>query len=170
MGQKIKLQKYQDFLTEFDKKIETYFSCYKEYIQCKPGCSKCCENGDYPLSNIELQYLMQGFINLDDESKKVIQANKKTMKRGGKCPFLVNNRCSVYSHRPIVCRVHGLAYLGKDNIVILPDCANIGKNFSSVYSDGEISIKPVLENLDTPNILKQFEYGEIRTLYDWFNS
>ena len=34
-------------------------------------------------------------------------------------------------------------------------------------NNGEITINPIPENLDTPNVLKNFDYGEIRNLYDW---
>ena len=161
--------KYKDFLDNLDKKLEEYFSAHKEFIHCKPGCSSCCEKGDYPLSKIELEYLMQGFISLDDETKIRVQNNIKNIEKGRTCPFLINKKCSIYSYRPIVCRVHGLAYICKENVVKVPYCVNEGKNYASVYKDGEITINPVLENLDTQNVLKDFDFGEIRNLCDWLN-
>ena len=152
---------------ELDKRLESYFQAHSAYVQCKAGCSACCEKGDYPLSQIELEYVMQGFVELDNEQKRQVQANVKSMTKGGICPFLINNICSIYAYRPIVCRVHGLAYLCKDKTVKLPYCATCGKNYSSVYKNGEIVINPVLENLDTPNILSGMPAGEIRNLYNW---
>jgi Fe-S-cluster containining protein len=29
----------------------------------------------------------------------------------GQCPFLIDGACSVYSHRPVICRTHGLPLL-----------------------------------------------------------
>ena len=161
---------YQQFLSELDKKLEKYFNAHKEFIHCKLGCSFCCEKGDYPISRIELEYLMQGFISLDDETKILVQSNIKKMQKGGKCPFLINKKCSVYSYRPIICRVHGLAYICKDNTVKVPYCVNKGKNYVDVYKDGEIYINPILENLDTQKILKDMDFGEIRNLIDWLNN
>lgn len=162
------IMNYEEFIEKFDKKLIKYFDFHKEYIFCKEGCSFCCENGDYPLSQLELKYLMKGFTILDDATKKNVQDNIKNIKKGGKCPFLINSRCSIYQYRPIVCRVHGLAYLFKDNKVKLPYCANKGKNYSAQYDkEGEILINPILENLDTPAVLKNFDYGEIRNLFDW---
>lgn len=160
---------YRKFLKEFDTKLNSYFEAHKKYIKCKAGCSACCEKGDYPISQIELEYLMQGFIALDNETKIKIQTNIKSMKRGNKCPFLLNNRCSVYPYRPIICRVHGLAYLCKKECVKLPYCVNAGKNYAEVYGNNEIVINPIMENLDTPSVLKELNYGEIRNLYDWLN-
>ncbi len=158
---------YKDFLCVLDNKLNTYFIEYKNFIKCKKGCSSCCEKGDYPISQLELEYLMQGYIALSDNTKKQVQKNIKNIQKGGVCPFLFNSTCSVYEYRPIVCRVHGLAYLTKNNITKLPYCTNEGKNFAKVYADGKINIEPINENLDTPNILNDFDYGEIRNLYDW---
>ncbi len=163
MGAKID---YEGFLKEFDKRLESYFKSFGDNICCKEGCSSCCEQGDYPLSDIELEYLMKGFVKLNPQIKVQIQNNIKDMKKGGICPFLVNNICSVYKYRPIVCRVHGLAYFYKDNKVKLPYCVNNGKNFSKVYDESGFSGIPLKVNLDTPHILDGF-YNEIRNLYDW---
>ncbi len=161
---------YKEFLTDLDKKLKAYFEFHKEHINCTIGCSLCCENGDYPISEIELEYLMQGFISLSDNIKKAVQENIKNIKKGGRCPFLIDKKCSVYPYRPIICRVHGLAYLCRDEVVKVPYCANEGKNYTNVYKNGEIEINPIKENLDTQNILKDFEYGEIRNLIDWINT
>ncbi len=160
---------YQEFLKELDKKLSGYFRDQEKYICCRCGCSECCEKGDYPISQLELEYLMQGFETLDIDSKIRVQENFKHFQQGGMCPFLLDKKCSVYNYRPIICRVHGLAYLCGENIVKVPYCVNTGKNYNSVYKDGEITIAPVNENLDTPEVLKGLEYGEIRNLADWLN-
>ena len=158
---------YQAFLRTIDNKIEKYFTLYNEYIFCKRGCTFCCENGDYPLSQLELEYLMQGYIALDNNIKIQVQNNIKNMQKGGKCPFLIKNECSVYNYRPIICRVHGLAYICKDNIVKLPYCVNYNLNYAKYYNNEQIQFEPIDENLDTTNILKDLNYGEIKNLYDW---
>ena len=158
---------YADFLKVLDKKLNNYAHIYQKHIMCKKGCASCCKNGNYPISQLELDYIMKGYISLDDNLKKIIQKNIATLQKGGECPFLINNECAIYEYRPVVCRVHGLAYMNAKNIVITPYCANEGKNYSSVYKNNLIEIEPIKENLDTPNLLKDFEYGEIRDLYDW---
>ncbi len=121
------------------------------------------------MSDVELQYVIKGYIALDNQMKKTVQENIKKMTRGGVCPFLVNRKCSIYPYRPIICRVHGLAYLCREKTVKVPYCVNENKNYSAVYTNGEININPINENLDTPCILKDFNYAEIRNLYDWLN-
>ena len=122
------------------------------------------------MSQIELEYLMQGYAKLNDEDKITVQNNIKNIVKGGACPFLIDKKCSVYPFRPIVCRVHGLAYICHDEVVKVPYCANEGKNYTKVYKDGEIEINPVKENLDTQDLLKDFDFGEIRNLIDWIKA
>ena len=160
---------YKDFLETLDKKLAKYFKRDKEYLCCKSGCSECCEKGDYPISELELKYLMHGFISLDNQTKIRIQNNIKHIQKGGTCPFLLDQKCSIYPYRPIICRVHGLAYLCTDNTVKVPYCVNNSKNYTKAYDNGEIIINPIKENLDTQSILKDFEYGEIRNLIEWLN-
>ena len=126
----------------------------------------CCEVGEYQISELELKYLMKGFLSIDDNLKTDVQKNFRNMQKGGACPFLINNECSVYNYRPIVCRVHGLTYI-KEDIATVPFCANSELNYAEVYNNGEIQTEPIKENLDTPTVLKDFNYGEIRSLYDW---
>ena len=82
------------------------------------------------MSQMELEYLMQGYIALDAKLKLKVQNNIKNMQRGGACPFLIDKTCSVYQYRPIICRVHGLAYLCKENTVKVPYCVNENKNYA----------------------------------------
>lgn len=159
---------YQKFLNDLDVRLKSYFEAFGTEIACKKGCSDCCEKGDYPLSDIELEYLMKGFMGLASSTKIEVQKNIKNMVKGGACPFLLNKQCSIYPYRPIVCRVHGLAYFYKDEKVKLPHCVEDGKNFAKLYKEDGFYGNPIKLNLDTTNILKGL-YAEIRNLYDWLN-
>ena len=94
---------YEEFLKNLDLKLAHYFDLHKQFIHCKAGCSACCKKGDYPLYPIELEYLMQGYISLDNATKQIVQQNIKEIEKGGACPFLVDDKCSVYKYRPIIC-------------------------------------------------------------------
>lgn len=155
---------YTKYLKRLDLILAEYFTKHAEYICCKAGCSNCCKKGDYPMSQIELEYLMQGYINAPDDVKQQIQKNVDEMQKGEACPFLINDLCSVYEYRPIVCRIHGLAYLINKTTMKLPECANEGKNYSKIYRNGEVVLfNPIKDDLDKMN--KKF--GEIKNLYDW---
>ena len=166
MGSKLD---YETFLIDLDKKLKYYYEIQKQNIKCCVCCSACCEEGDYPLSDVELKHLMKGFLSLDFETRKIVQVNIKNMVKGGVCPFLIDKKCSVYDYRPIVCRVHGLAFTGSDGVVVVPFCANNGKNYADKYKNKILNIEPIKENLNTHALLNNVEYGEIRYLYDWYN-
>ena len=158
---------YSVFLSDLDKKLSKYFDMHKKHICCLVGCSSCCEKGDYPMSQAELEYLMRGFISLDDKCKIQVQNNIKNIEIGGACPFLIDKKCSVYQYRPIICRVHGLAYLCRENTVKVPYCVYENKNYAQVYKNGEIVIAPITENLDTIQIAENYNLGEVRNLTEW---
>ena len=160
---------YSVFIKELDLRLEEYFKSFGSHICCKRGCSECCEKGDYPLSDVELEYLMHGFAKLEPSVKIQVQNNIKNITKGGACPFLINKECSVYPYRPVICRVHGLAYIYEKKKVKIPFCAETGKNFASVYKDGVFVGEPVRANLDTQSLLKGC-YNEIRNLYDWLKN
>ena len=120
---------------------------------------------------------MAGFQSLDKNVKNTIRNNIAAVKgqKEYKCPFLINNLCSLYERRGIICRTYGLAYLS-DGKIKLPQCANEGLNYSEIFCDGIITISnPIRKNLRTDKILTDeiaqkynLEAGEIRRLIDWF--
>ena len=175
------LKRYELFLEKFDKRLEKYFEEQCEFIKCKEGCSACCEVGEYPFSRLEAEYLMSGFIKLPadikDKIRKEIKHLKSEIPKMYKCPFLIDNMCSVYKYRGLVCRVHGLAWFDGEKIQ-LPYCVNKGLNYSKVFDreTGEVFLpNAVQEVLRIDSILRspeaekyELECGEIRPLIKWF--
>ena len=53
------------------------FDNQAEFIKCKEGCSYCCEKGEYPFSELEFNYLIEGYKQLDSNTKKIIKENIK---------------------------------------------------------------------------------------------
>ena len=177
------LDRYEEFLKILDAKLDKYFEEQCEYIKCKPGCSMCCEVGEYPFSKLEIEYLISGFKKLHPNLRKTIMNEINRLKRKKpkmhKCPFLIDKKCSVYQYRGIVCRTHGLAWYDEDvNRIRLPYCVNKGLNYSKVFDrkTGEVFLdEPIRERLRIDTILtseeaKNFglEYVEIRPMMKWF--
>ncbi len=189
-------KKYEKFIKRFDNILDFLFKKQSKYIKCKLGCSSCCRNGEYPISQLEFFYLTQGFINLPQNKKIIVQQNimnllldkkdwqKKSHKKNERyehtCPFLVNNLCSIYKYRGIVCRTFGLCYY--DNVgcyVRLPDCVNTGLNYSEYYDKKtkKLNIPNIpkvnlrIDKIFESNIAKKYglKCGEIRPLLEWFN-
>lgn len=185
------------YLDKIEAKLKKFFDSQKEYICCKEGCSKCCENGVYPCTELEYQFLKLGFDHLDFETRNTVIENISKIKQtisenDGKisnytCPFLINNRCSVYFFRPLICRVFGLPQYDDKGVIKVPFCVDDGLNYSKVYNkdDDTISVEkyeelgfkeePLAFNLRLPFLIREvgeegmgLDFGERKTIIEWF--
>jgi len=142
------IEKYEEYLELIETGLlKKYFEQQHDYIKCKPGCSFCCESGQYPFSEIEFAYLMQGYNTLSEQEKTIIQAKVEKIKEAKikadsedfmhECPFLVAKKCSLYKYRGIICRTHGLLFFTVDkdgkSKNKMPHCVHIGLNYSIVF-------------------------------------
>lgn len=188
---------YEKYLETVDEYLKKCFEEQNPFIKCKRGCAACCEIGEYPLSRLEMEYLMQGYTTLQVSSAKHIQKNikdllgqKETSRKPflHRCPFLSDeNQCFLYERRPIVCRTHGLASFETINgqkTIKFPQCSENGLNYSEIFNGKEVFAEdfqkhgvesPIKHSLRLDffekEILKGFaglEFGEIRPLLEWF--
>ena len=198
-----KLALYQQFINVISKNIDEHFEEQKDYICCKEGCSLCCQRGEYPCSEIEFEYLTIGFSYLPEETQKIILGNIEKIKKeksgfkgadfSYQCPFLINNRCSIYNYRMVVCKTFGLIYyndlqeIGSSNPMKIPFCNEKGLNYSKVIDEKTKIIstqkvkalgyknEPVGYNLNFKQLKEKvgtemlgLDFGEEKTLIDWF--
>jgi len=203
------LANYKAYLNLIEERmINKYFEQQKPYIFCKAGCSHCCEKGQYPVTKIELAYLLLGFSQLPNEQKiEIIEKIKKLKQEKLKfetenpaskegfmyeCPFLKNNKCSVYEFRAVICRTHGLMFFvegvkDEEPKNKIPFCVHLGLNYSNIYDEKtktlsdekmkelgitqeplayNLSLKTLFNNEITQNL--DFEFGKVRAMIDWF--
>ena len=201
---KERIEAYRLYLELIHKRmIDKYFEEQAPYLFCKEGCSHCCERGQFPVSNIEMEYIMIKFAHLDnDKRKKILENIQELIKEKQennistedyfyKCPFLLDNKCSVYDNRALICRTHGLMFFIEDNKdgekIKIPFCVHLNLNYSNVFDKEQnmitdelvekvgakippqaynLSLK-VLTNKDVTTKLG-FEFGEIKPLIEWF--
>lgn len=191
------LNNYLSYLQFINGHITRFFNSQKPYIKCQRGCAKCCQNGEYPFSEIEFQLLQLGFRLLEKEKQdKILQniakikANKEKASSKNtfvyECPFLIDNECSVYKYRGLICRTFGLMYMRENNTPQIPFCAFEGLNYSNVLDpeNKKISaekwqklgekIEPLAFNVSYKEITKKeyeekfnFKFGEFKSLIDW---
>lgn len=182
------LENYKKFLDDFDELLKYISQSQKKYIKCNKGCSKCCQKGDYPFSQLEFTYLTEGFINLPQNTKILVQQNIRNLLVDKKevrgktfehqCPFLINNECCVYEYRGIICRTFGICYYDDTKgYVRLPDCVNEGLNYSQFYDKKSktLNIADVPKiNLRIDRVLNSelakkynLKSGEIRPMLEW---
>ena len=179
------INNYLLYLAYLTQKLEKFFDNQAPYIFCKKGCSKCCENGEYPFSK------------LSDEKRKIVEENIRRIKKekaefNGEtfsyaCPFLINNECSVYEFRGIICRSFGLMSINDKGASKIPFCAFEGLNYSNVLEPetkiissekykklGNVN-EPLAFNvsykfLTSDEMAKNFSinFGDKKSLIDWF--
>ena len=190
-------ENYITYLKFLDEKLTRFFELQKEYICCHKGCSLCCQNAEFPYSKLEVQYLAAGFFTLGSSTQELIEKKVYSLKELKKkfqgerflyeCPFLINNMCSVYEYRGIVCRTFGLLALSGDKKVKTPFCCFKGLNYSKVfdhitqqlsdtkvqklgYKNAPLGFNISYEFLTSPDFERGFniKFGEKKPLLDWF--
>lgn len=157
----INLKNYEKFLFVLDGTLKTIFDREKEYLCCKEGCSLCCEKGEYPMSDLEFEYLMYGLKTLDENTQhrinKAIDEIKKSDDRLHICPFLIDKKCSLYKYRPIICRTFGVISENKYGKLTIPFCRQEGLNYSKVFDPEKKQI--------SSELVKKFHYTKEPTAY-----
>ena len=147
---------YLDYIT---KKIQKFFINQREYIYCTKGCAKCCKNAQFPYSEIEFKLIFEGLQSLAPDIKQKVLNNADNLiikkqahneKNPNKkfrydCPFLINDSCSVYYYRGLICRSFGLMTFkpGTEKTPNIPFCAYEGLNYSSVLDSTNNKISDI---------------------------
>ena len=192
MQNKQTLKNYEQYLDLITKEINKMFENQKEYICCSNGCSLCCEQGMYPFSEIEFEYIKQAYEKLPNDIKQKVKDNVQELSNfigNGdflyKCPFLIDKSCSVYSNRGLICRTFGLISENAAKKLTIPYCAENGLNYSKVYDKEthqiymekvqELGYKniPMAYNLSKYNLMYgiakslNFDWGESKLLIEW---
>ena len=133
---------------------------------CKKGCSHCCTNSLVGISYIEYQYIAEivpkGKIRNDlpqiqDSLLWKIDNNELSSDELGDCPFLENNLCSIYLHRPIACRTFfstddvTLCEKGQSHKLVNSSSINMTDHINTMFQEisiNEIPTHAVLEIRD----------------------
>lgn len=127
--------KYKQLVSEINRDVDRIRQEYGRY-PCPTNCFQCCNNtSTIPISEVEARDLKNGLDALPKQIRKHIhQKAQQTIKvleskgftldsmvkdsgmdainiiKGksyGQCPMLIGGVCSVYEHRPVICRVWG---------------------------------------------------------------
>ncbi len=101
MIDKLLLEKYLALRAEVDKLCNQLLAVHAKHLECKKGCSSCCMNFSiFPIEFFAIKHFFNG-----------LSPEIATFVAGEACKFLVNDACTIYDHRPIICRTQGLPLL-----------------------------------------------------------
>lgn len=169
------LEKYEKYIKILNKQLEEYFNLHKKFIVCKSGCSICCKNSYFAVSELEYSYVKNGFEKLNSKQREIItqkaieifkerrqflKTNQNIFDFSYQCPFLNHDTCSIYEYRPMLCRSHGLIYkdIEKQNKINLPYCVNLGLNYANIWDNKtNYFSKEKLLNLGSSGIPESFD-------------
>ncbi len=107
---------YTDLITDVDQLTSQLNEHYKSHLQCRSGCSGCCHHhlSIFPVEAAVVKIAIQS---LPHAIKTIIHQQAKNISEqeakgeSVACPLLVNDQCSIYDSRPIICRTQGLPLL-----------------------------------------------------------
>lgn len=102
------LRNYRSLLDRVDKLCGEIVGKFAEQISCRAGCSECCRH--LSLFPVEAASLAEALSALPEEIKLLL-AGRIDWPADRSCPLLLDDRCTVYSNRPVICRTHGLPLL-----------------------------------------------------------
>lgn len=79
---------------------------FKSRLACRKGCGPCCRtHSDIPLYPLEMAGIYWYIIEKSEQPLRgIIKKQLLEHRKGGPCPFQVDNACSIHIVRPIACR------------------------------------------------------------------
>lgn len=130
-------------LAIIDRDVAPVMQRYREHIQCRRGCSRCCAQ-TFSVSALEGDYLRHGLARLPAEARDDILARARTYRPGDPCPVLASDgACRLYAHRPRICRKYGIPLWHPDRPDEVRTCE---LNFRDVVDiDADLILEPQAE-------------------------
>jgi Fe-S-cluster containining protein len=118
---------------------------YREHIQCRPGCGECCHQS-FRVSDLEGELLREGLAAMPaaERDEVLVRARAYVADQRMPCPLLsAEASCSVYEHRPRICRKYGIPLWHPDRPHEVRTCT---LNFRGVHDiDTEAILEPQAE-------------------------
>lgn len=92
-------------LARIRQSVETLFSYAHEFVACKKGCAYCCYQ-QIQISSLEAEYIREKTGIFPAKLSAAPSRDLQEFSGNTPCPFLKQGACSIYEHRPIICRIH----------------------------------------------------------------
>jgi uncharacterized protein len=108
------IDNYEKLCRYCDAFFSSMKKTYGDHMRCGPGCSACCEL--HSVCSLEAHVIVtKGGIKREGHA-----APPRNIRRH--CAMLVDDRCTIYAVRPIICRTHGLAISYDNGRTVYSSC------------------------------------------------
>jgi uncharacterized protein len=119
------IDNYLKVREKIDANCSQLWKLHKNNMVCSVGCSSCCQAFKIlPVEFFAIEELLK------NESVKINRNYK-----ADECKFLIDNCCSIYQHRPIICRTHGFPLVRVNDMDDTFEISFCHLNFKSVKLD-----------------------------------
>ena len=168
-------QEYRELLEDVDQEFNRVRDIFIERMQCRKGCSSCCSQlfsisaieAAYisravklldPEAQEEMRQKARAYLaeltgtevdetqGLEEHSKIVSEALERLVGRYHiPCPALVDDACTIYTHRPIIAHKYGIPLWNPKNPRVLQACELNFKAGEEIKVDGLVEPQMELE-------------------------
>ncbi len=108
-------------LVTLRKRVDDHFDAAldrsPEQMQCRRGCAHCCHHR-FGVFEVEAHRVRAALVRLgrrDPELRQRVRVQADDPATTDHCALLVDDRCTVYEDRPLICRTHGLPTIVRDD-------------------------------------------------------
>jgi Fe-S-cluster containining protein len=150
MNEMKSIQLYKSLIEKLDAHEAKLLKKYGGYIRCAEGCSACCI--------LESVFPVDAYIICSAVASGEIKTESLCFdETPGRCVFLKDGLCSIYSARPVICRTHGYPVLAEGKADFCPE--NF-KELKSIDSEYILDLENLNRALASINIIFQREVEE----------
>src|SRR5215510_15323244 len=110
------MSSYREFIEHVDRLTARLQARYSKHLICRAGCSGCCHHhlSVFAVEAEEARAAIESLpapirARVEEQAREVIV--REAQGEPVACPLLVNDRCSIYESRPLICRTQGLPLL-----------------------------------------------------------
>ena len=99
---------YQALLEDLGRMAQGLDRLYAEQLNCRAGCDHCCQQ-QLSVFEVEAAAVRQALKQLSPELQHTLKQQAEAALAGQRqgCALLLDQQCSIYAQRPVICRSHG---------------------------------------------------------------
>lgn len=117
------ISQYHQLIEQVDKLAAKLSSRYAQHLACRAGCSGCCHHhlSVFAVEAAAIREAIEALpepvrARLEQQAREVLELEAHSESVACPmlpvaCPMLIDDRCSIYESRPLICRTQGLPLL-----------------------------------------------------------